>query len=178
MISFAFAQAAGSPEQVVSIWNNPTLWVAISFGIFVMVFARPAWRFVTNSIDDKIAEIKNRIEEATALREEAQDILAANKRKMLEAEKEAEEIIAQAREESLALKTRLAEELQESLKRREKIAVDRISQAEADAVDAVRLMTIDVALNAAEQILSQTVKGQKGKSLIDNAIKELPDKLN
>ena len=178
MISFAYAQSTENLEYSVSIWNNPTLWVAISFGIFVMVFARPAWRFVTNSIDEKIDQIRNRMEEATELREEAQDILAANKRKMLEAEKEAGEIIAHAREEALALKTRLSEELQESLKRREKMAVDRISQAEADAVEAVRLLTIDVALNAAEQILTKNVKGERSKSLIDNAIKELPDKLN
>ena len=74
MISTAFAQAAGNPEAIDSVWNNPTLWVAVSFGIFVLVLARPAWRFVTNSIDDKIAEIKSRLEEATGLREEAQDI--------------------------------------------------------------------------------------------------------
>ena len=105
-------------------------------------------------------------------------MLAANKRKIFDAEKEAGEIIAQAREEAQALKARLAKELEEVLKRRQQIATDRISQAEADAVEAVRLLTVDIALNATEQILSETIKGEKGGKLINNSIKELPKKLN
>ena len=76
------------------------------------------------------------------------------------------------------LKARLTKELEEVLKRRQQIATDRISQAEADAVEAVRLLTVDIALNATEQILSETIKGEKGKKLINNSIKELPKKLN
>ena len=64
------------------------------------------------------------------------------------------------------------------LKRRQQMASDRISQAEAEAIEAVRLMTVDIALNATEQILSENIKGEQGKTLIDNAIKELPEKLN
>ena len=105
-------------------------------------------------------------------------MLAANKRKIFDAEKEAGEIIAQAREEAQVLKARLAKELEEVLKRRQQIATDRISQAEADAVEAVRLLTVDIALNATEQILSETIKGEKGGKLINNSIKELPKKLN
>ena len=115
MISSAFAQAASNPELVASVWNNPTLWVAISFLIFLALFARPTWRFVTRSIDNKIEEIRNKIEEATGLREEAQDLLAANKRKIVDAEREAGEIIAQAREEAQVLKAKLTKELEEVL---------------------------------------------------------------
>ena len=178
MISSALAQAANSPALVASVLDNPALWVAISFVLFLALIARPAWRFVIQSIDNKIEEIKNKIEEATGLREEAQDILAANKRKIVDAEKEAGEIIAQAREEAQVLKARLTEELEEVLKRRQQIATDRVSQAEADAVEAVRLLTVDIALNATEQILAEKIKGEKGKRLINNSIKELPKKLN
>ena len=178
MISSAFAQAENSPELVGSVLDNPALWVAISFVIFLALIARPAWRFVIQSIDNKIEEIKNKIEEAAGLREEAQDMLAANKRKIFDAEKEAGEIIAKAREEARVLQARLTKELEEVLKRRQQIATDRISQAEADAVEAVRLLTVDIALNATEQILSETIKGKKGEKLINNSIKELPKKLN
>ena len=178
MIRSAFAQSTANPQLTESIWDNPSLWVAISFVIFVILLARPAWNFITKSIDDKIQEIKTKIEEATELREEAQDMLAANKRKLANAEKEAEEILAQAREEAQSIKTRLSEEMDELLKRRQQMASDRISQAEAEAIESVRLMTVDIALNATEQILSENLRGEQGKRLIDNAIDELPEKLN
>lgn len=178
MIPSAFAQTTDTPGLTVSYWDNPSLWVAVSFVLFVIILARPVWRFVVNSIDGKIEEIKAKIEEATNLREEAQDILAANKRKVANAEKEAGEILAQAREEAQLIKTRLVEEMEELLKRRQQMASDRISQAEAEAIEAVRLMTVDIALNATEQILSENVRGEQGKRLIENAIKELPEKIN
>lgn len=178
MIPSAFAQTTGNSELTASMWNNPTFWVAISFVIFVALLARPAWRFVIRSIDDKIQEIKNKLEEATSLREEAQDMLAANKRKLAAAEKEATEIIMAAREEAQAIKTRLAEELEQLLRRRQQLASDRIAQAEADAVEAVRLLTVDIALNATEQILAEKLKGKNGENLINDAIRELSGKLN
>ena len=178
MIPSAFAQTTGTPELATSNWDTPSLWVAISFVLFVTILARPMWKFVISSMDRKIEEIKTKIEEATILREEAQDMLAANKRKVANAEKEAGEILAKAREEAQLIKTRLAAEMEELLERRQQMASDRISQAEAEAIEAVRLMTVDIALNATEQLLSENLRGEQGKRLIDHAIKELPDKLN
>ena len=178
MISSALAQAVSSEKHSIPVWDNPTLWVAISFLIFFAIFSRPAWRFVTSTLDNKIGEITDKIEEATKLREEAQDMLAAHKRKIAEAEKETAEILAKAREESHALRARLTLELEASLKRREKIAADRIAQAEMDAVEEVRSLTADIALNAARELLAEAVKGETGERLVASAIKELPDKLN
>lgn len=177
MISSAFAQAVSSEKYSFSVWDNPTLWVAISFLIFIAIFARPAWRFITSTLDNKISEITDKIEEATKLREEAQDMLAAHKRKIAEAEKETAEIIAEAREEAHALRARLTIELEASLKRREKIAADRIAQAEMDAVEEVRALTANIALGAARELLAEAVKDETGESLVASAIKELPDKL-
>ena len=178
MISTVFAQAVNSAEHTISVWDNPTLWVAISFLIFLITFARPTWRFITDILDKKITEIIEKIEVAMKLREEAQDILAAHKRKIAEAEKETGEIIAQAREEAQALRVRLNIELEASLKRREQMAADRIAQAEADAIKSVRALTADIALNAAGELLAETLKGERGEKLVEQAIKELPDNLN
>ncbi len=178
MIPSAVAQTADSAGQAGSVLNNPSLWVAISFILFLALIAKPAWKFVTSSLDKKIDEIRTKIEEATRLREEAQDILAAHKRKLSDAEKEADDIINQAREEAQTIKTRLTEDLEEALQRREKLAMDRIAQAEADAKEEVRVLTTDIALKAARDLLADAVQGYKADALINDAIKELPEKLN
>jgi len=178
VISSALAQTADGAAQAGSALNNPTLWVAISFILFIALIAKPAWKFVTSALDSKIDEIRDKIEEATKLRDEAQDMLAAHKRKMAEAEKEADDIINQARKEAQLLKAKMTEELEASLQRREKLAMDRIAQAEADAADEVRSLTTDIALAAARGLLADAVKDDKADALIDDAIKELPEKLN
>ena len=178
MISPAIAQSAEGAAQAGSVLNNPTLWVAISFFIFIALIAKPAWKFVTGALDKKIDDIRDKIEEATKLREEAQDMLAAHKRKIADAEKEVDEIINQARDEAQALKAKLTEELEASLQRREKLALDRIAQAEADAAEDVRALTTDIALAAARGLLADAVRDDKADALINDAIKELPEKLN
>ena len=178
MISSAIAQTADSAGQAGSVLNNPSIWVAISFILFLALISKPAWKFITSSLDKKINEIRRKIEEATKLREEAQDILAAHKRKLSDAEKEADDIINQAREEAQRLRTRLTEDLENALQRREKLAMDRIAQAENDAQEEVRALTTDIALAAARSLLADAVQNEKADALINDAIKELPEKLN
>ena len=52
--------------------NNP---LGCDFILFLALIAKLAWQFITSSLDKKIDEIRTKIEEATKLREEAQDIL-------------------------------------------------------------------------------------------------------
>ncbi|MAF48209.1 MAG: F0F1 ATP synthase subunit B [Rhodospirillales bacterium] len=177
MISNAYAASAGAASAE-PFWHSPTFWVAISFVILAALLAKPAWRIATSALDEKIAEIQNRIEEATQLREEAQNLLASYKRKLTEAEKESEDIIARARDEGQALRQRMTEELEASLKRREKQAIDRIAQAESDATNQVRAVAADLAVDATRTLLAEQAQGEKAASLIDEAIQDLPDKLN
>ncbi len=177
MISTAYAASAEGASHG-SMIDDPAFWVAVSFVIFVAIFAKPVWKFATSALDKKIDEIEATIEEATKLREEAQDLLASYKRKIADAEKEAEAIINQAREESQALKNRMTTDLEAALGRREKLAIDRIAQAENDATAEVRAMTADLALEATRQLLIDNVKDAKADELINAAVKELPNKLN
>ena len=178
MISSAIAQTVDGAGQASLILNNPSLWVAISFVLFLALIAKPAWNFITSSLDKRIDEIRTKIEEATKLREEAQDILAAHKRKLSDAEKEADNIVIKAREEAQILKTKLTKDLENALQRREKLAMDRIAQAETDAQEEVRALTTDIALAAARGLLADAVQNDKADALINDAIKELPEKLN
>ncbi len=156
---------------------SPAFWVAVAFVVFVLIFAKPVWKFVTKALDAKITDIEVSIEEAAKLREEAQDLLASYKRKLVDAEKEAETIISQAREEALALKIRMTDDLEASLERREKLAMERISQAENDATVEITTMTSDIALTAARQLLIENIDESKGDELIDSAIQDLEKRL-
>lgn len=179
MIFAASAQNAGvSAPQLEPFYADPTFWVAVSFIIFIAAVAKPAWKFVTAALDQRIDAIRDRLDEATRLREEAQELLASYKRKLAEAETEAEGILAEARDEAQILREKMTTDLEHALQRREQQAVDRIAQAEAEATAEVRAMTIDVAIDATRQMLRDTATGDKANQLIDDSIKELPDKLN
>ena len=62
--------------------------------------------------------------------------------------------------------------------RREQLAKDRITQAEAQAIDEVRIKTVDIAMDATREILAKGLAAAKSDSMIEAAIKELPNKLH
>lgn len=153
-------------------------WVAAAFIIFVLAVYRPVSRAMSGALDKRADTIKTELDEAQRLREEAQHTLAEYQRKQRDALAEAEGIVAEAREEARRIEANVQERTVETLKRREQQALDMIAAAEARAVADVRALAADIAIEATRRILTETVQGQKGDELVNEAIREVPGKLN
>jgi F-type H+-transporting ATPase subunit b len=158
--------------------ESPEFWVAIGFVVFVVAAFRPIYRALARMLDARAAGIKAELDEAARLRDEAQQLLTEYQRKQREAVKEAEEILAQARDEAVRLQAEGRTNLEATLARREKMALDKIAQAEAQAVKEVRNEAVDIAVAAAERVLAKAVDAQRQAALVDQAIGELPAKLH
>ena len=158
---------------------SPEFWVAVSFVGFVAVIAYyRVPKTVTDALDKRAEGIRQELEEARRLREEAQAILADYERKQRDAEKEAEEIIELARRESVALAEETRKALEESLERRARLAEQKIARAEEQAVEDVRMMAVDVAIAAARSVIEKKMTPAAAAKLIDQNIRELKGTLN
>ena len=73
---------------------------------------------------------------------------------------------------------KIKRELEATLERKEKQAMERISQAENEAREEFRTITADLAIAATRQVLSEQIEQSKADELIDEAITELPDRLS
>ncbi len=178
MQAFAAETAHGAAEVGGAFYTEAEFWVALAFVILVAAIARPVFRTVTTGLDSRAETIRRQIEEAQQLREEAQELLASYERKQRDAAKEAERMLEQAHVEAKNVSERAVADLERSLKRREQMAIDRIAQAEAAAVAEVRGIAVDVALEATRRILENEMTAKRANTLIDVAIKELPEKLH
>jgi len=158
--------------------NDPTFWVAVSFFIAIAIAWKPLSKMILGGLDARSQKIADELDEARRLREEAQELLASYERKQREAEKEAEGIVAQAREEAERLQRRAAEDLEQQVARRRQMALDRIGQAEADAVRDVRSAAVDLALKATRKLLDEKIGDAEQSKLIDDAIGEIGKRLH
>ena len=159
--------------------TDPTFWVAVSTTLFaVVIIAVKAPAMITKTLDARAAAIAKELEEARRLREEAQALLASYQKKQREAEKEAQEIVVQARAEAerFAVETKKALEVQ--IARRAKLAVDKIAQAEAQALAEVRALAADIAISAGGRVIAERMSTARAQQLVDQAIRELPGKIN
>jgi F-type H+-transporting ATPase subunit b len=162
----------------VPFYQDTTFFVAIAFVLFFVLFGKKLFAAMASSLDDRAEKIKDQIEEATRLREEAQELLASYEKKQHEALKEAANIVKAAKDEAERLSVEAAEQLDASLKRAERLAKDRIAQAEVQAIAEVRTLAINIAMEATQRVLEQDVSATKADALIDTAIKNMEGKLH
>lgn len=177
MISTAFAAEHGH-EAAPAFYADPHVWVYIAFALVIALAYKPVYRAMGAALDGRAAKIKARLDEAHKLREDAQEMLATYQRKQRDAMKEAEEIIAHAKSEAERLSKQAAKDLEEALKRRETQALERIAQAEAQALKEVQNLAVDVAINAARDVMSQSISDAQKASLTDAAIQDLGRKFH
>ena len=159
-------------------WNDPTLWVAVGFFIFVAAVFKVAKKTITGALDGRAEDIRNSLDQAAGLREEAQQMLAEYQRKQRDAVKETEQMLAHARAEAERMAKEGAEKLEEALKRREQLAVEKIAQAETDAIREVRAISVDVAVAATRNLIASNMDAGKSGAMVDEAISDLSKKLH
>jgi F-type H+-transporting ATPase subunit b len=158
---------------------TPEFWVLASFVLFIglLVYLKVPGK-VAALLDDRAARIAKELDEARKLREEAQGLLADYERKRRDAEKEAEAIIAQAREEAEVFAVETRQKLAETIERRGRLAEEKIAQAEVQAVKEVRAAAAELAIAAATRIIAGEVQGAKADQLVDDSIASLKDRLH
>lgn len=143
----------------------------------VVIYKTGMHNMILGALDGHRDKVKAELDEAKRLREEAQTLLADHQRKLSGGEDQAAKIIAQAETETKRMLERHKAELQASLKRREEQAMARIAQEEAKALQDVRNRTATLAMRTTGRLLADKVAGNQGKALLDDAIKEVSQKL-
>jgi len=158
---------------------DATFWAFVSLILFlaVLVYVKVP-SIVAKALDARADRIRKELEDARALREEAQQLLAEYQRKRHEAEKEAADLVAAAQREAEHIVADAKAKTEEYVARRTKLAEQKIAQAERDAIAEVRARAVDVAVAAAGKILGDTVDGKVGKTLFEQSLAQIKSKLN
>ncbi len=160
-------------------YTEPEFWVAVAFVILMALFAYLGiHRTLLKALDHRGERIKAELDDARRLKEEAAKLLAEYKTKRASAEREADEIIANARAEAERIATEAKAKMEDFVVRRTKTAESKIALAEAQALADVRAAAADAAVSAASTILLQSVKGPVADDLVTKGIAEVRAKLN
>ncbi len=159
--------------------SQPDFWVGVSFVLFlVLLVYLKVPGMVAKALDERAAGIQHELDEAKRLREEAQAVLADYERKKIEAEADAEKIIALAKREAEIYGEEARLKMQEQIERRGRLAEQKIALAEVAAIKDVRAAAADLAVEAASKVLGAEVKGATASNLIDESIAAVRKQLN
>lgn len=159
--------------------GNTDFVVLLGFLAFIAVifyFKVPA--MLGGLLDKRATDIRDEINEAKALREEAQALLASYERKQKEVQEQADRIVASAKKDAALAADQAQEDLKASIARRVAAAQDQLASAEASAIKEVRDTAVNVAIAAANDVIAKQMTAKNATSLIDDAIGEVTAKLH
>lgn len=171
----ALTEAQGMPEHE----EGPTLlglgaegWVYIGLTIFLLlaIFVAKAPKRIADALDARIADTRRQLDEAKAIRAEAEALLAEAKKRHAASAGDAASIVVHAEQEAAALLAKAETDAAELIARRGQMAEDKIAAAERAALAEVRAKVADAATRAAAAIIADTHGASADKPLVDKAI--------
>ncbi len=169
--------APGGVEHVVdptALGLTSTGWVAVAMIVVILLMI---WKKVPGMIgkmlDTRIAGIRTQLDEAQALRAEAEAIRTEYEAKAKTAHAEAEAMKAHAHHEAAAIIAKAKAGAEDLMNRRAKMAEDKIAAAERAAIAEVRARAADAAAKAAGILIAEHHDAAADRAMVDRSISGL-----
>ncbi len=151
--------------------------LVIAFVITVALLWKPVGRAVSSALDGRAEAIRQNLDEAQRLHEEAKALVARYQRQLHEGESLAREILDRAESERRRLEAKLRADMVEMTERRTQQALDRIAQEEARALSEVRARAADLAVRGTRVVLTEQLQGEQRQRVTRDAIEEIGRRL-
>ena len=152
---------------------DATFWVMISFFLFVgllIYFQIP--QKIKETLEENISNIKNQIDEADKLKEDAKNILTEHEKKISDSEAEVKSMIAKAGEEAEKNIIKTNQDLHNLIENRKKNAEERIKQLKNQALKDIKNTSVKIAIESVEKLLKNSLDKSKLDKIYTSSIEE------
>ena len=152
---------------------DATFWVAISFFIFVGVliyFKIP--QKIDGSLVDSIKKIKDEVENAEKLKDEAKNILSEYDTKISKSKDEIKSLIANSKNQAEKNLIKANEEFHKVIENRKKSAEEKIRQMKIQAIKEVKNSSVDIAIISLEKIIKNSIDKKKLDKVYISSVEE------
>ena len=152
---------------------DATFWVTISFFIFlgILIYFKIPQK-IKNLLDQNILTIRNQINEAEKLKEDAKNILIEHEKKISNSKKEVQNMIDKANEEAEKNVIRVNQEFYRVMENRKKNAEEKIKQLKNQATKDIKNASVKIALESVEKLIKNSLNKSKLDKIYSSSIEE------
>ena len=153
---------------------DATFWVTISFFIFlgILVYFKVPQK-VKETLEQNILNIKNQINEAEKLKEDAKNILSENEKKISNSKNEVKNMIVRANEEAEKNIIKTNKEFHALMENRKRNAEERIRQLKNQAVKDIKNASVNIAIESVEKLIKNSLDKSKLDKIYSSSIEEV-----
>ena len=152
---------------------DATFWVMISFFAFIglLIYFKIPQKIKT-TLDDNINNIKNQIDEADKLKEDAKNILTEHEKKISNSKAEVKQMISKANEEAEKNVIRTNNEFHNLMENRKKNAEERIKQLKNQAMKDIKNASVKISIESVEKLIKNSLDKSKLDKIYSSSIEE------
>ena len=152
---------------------DATFWVTISFFIFlgILIYFKIPQK-VKEILEENISNIKNQINEAEKLKEDAKNILIEHEKKISNSKNEVKTMINKANEDAERNIIRTNKEFHNLMENRKKNTDERIKQLKNQAVKDIKNVSVKIAIESVEKLFKNSLDKSKLDKIYSSSIEE------
>jgi len=158
---------------------DATFWVAISFLIFIaLLIYKKVPGLINKVLDDKISEIKKKVEESEKLKNDSEKLLSTYQAKLNESKKECDLILQNAKRISDKDSKEFTEKFKNNLKSRERSVEEKITNLKNEALKEIELKAAMLSADAVREIMKNEIDEKKRADINFTSVKQSINKIN
>ena len=152
---------------------DATFWVAVSFLIFVgVVIYLKVPQKIDGSLNESIKKIKDGLDNAEKLKDEAKNILSEYESKVSKSKEEIKNLITDAKNQAEKNIIKTNEEFHKIVENRKKLAEEKIRQMKIQAIKDVKNSSVDIAIGSVKKIIKNSIDKKKLDKVYISSIEE------
>lgn len=176
MIDAAWAAEQGSsgmPQFQTEYFSSQLIWAIISFAILFYLLNRFVLPVVNRLLDERSEHIRQEIETGEKLRQAGEKAMEEHHLLLEQLQRDAQKIMQEVRMESLKCRDEAIARINEEHNKRKQELYADIEFARQRALKDLRTISVDVAIAAAEKVMSNHIDPHETETAVDEAIKAL-----
>ncbi len=154
------------------------LWTWITFFIVLIILSKVALKPMLTAIKNREDGIREDLEKARQQREEAEALLQKHQDMLAGAEEEARKLLKENQQMAEKARQELIEKARQESEKLLERAKEEIDQQKESALASLKAEVADLAVGAAEKIILQTLDKDKQKAIVEEYIKTMPKSVN
>ena len=152
---------------------DATFWVMISFFIFLGLLAYfKIPEKIKTTLEQNISNIKNQIDEANKLKEDAKNILTEHEKRISNSKSEVEHMISKASEEAEKSVIKTNQNFHNLMETRKKNAEERIKQLKNQALKDIKNASVKIAIESVEKLIKNSLDKSKLDKIYSSSLEE------
>lgn len=161
-----------------SVLDNSTLWVGVSFIIFIALIIKPVSEGLSELIEKRIKNVRKKIEDSENLMIEASKLLEEYKTKQKNVKKDIEDMFKRAERDSETIEKNFLEKIKNITIKKNKLFDQRVKQLNDRFEKEISDEIVKNVIHVTEKRIKNNLDQKKNNSIIKTSIENIKFKID